>query len=106
MSKSVAAVVVALSLPLIAACGSDDPAGPAGGSSSSTSTAPKTLDAAQSAAQEWADRTQSEDYAGAWDLMAREFRVGVTRDDFVTFSKGMHHVGPADHRDRRAHGGG
>lgn len=98
MVKFAAAVAgVVLSLPLMAGCASDDAGG--GGnqtsvSSSSSSQAPKTLEGAQAAAQEWADRIQSEDYAGAWDLMAREYRVGVTRQDFVTYSQECTLSGP------------
>ena len=97
MSKSIAAVVVAMSLPLLAACGGDSSgtgSASTNSSSSSPSAAPKTLDAAEAAAQEWADRIQSEDYAGAWDLMAKEYRVGVKRDDFVTYSQECTLSGP------------
>ncbi|WP_346007450.1 hypothetical protein [Janibacter terrae] len=84
-------MLVALSLPLLAACSGDSGGA---GEQSSASSAPKTLDAAQASAQEWADRIQSEDYAGAWDLMAREYRVGVKRDDFVAYSQECTLSGP------------
>lgn len=88
MSRS--AVVVALSLPLLAACGggSDDEGG--GGSSSSASSAseePRTLDAAVEAGQEVSDRHSSGDFAGSWDLMSSEVKDGMSREDYVKLNE-------------------
>ena len=57
-----------------------------GGSSSPTSEAPKTLDAAVEAGQEVSDRFSSGDFAGSWDLMSSEFKDGISREDYAKLS--------------------
>lgn len=94
MSRRVAAVVIAWSVPLLAACGGGDDTASGGDSSSSSSEAPKTLEAATAAAQEYGDRVQSEDYAGTWDLMSKEYRVGVKRADWVAYNEACTFSGP------------
>lgn len=83
--RRAAAVVFALSLPLLTACGGS-PGDDGGGSSSSSSEAPKTLDAAVEAGQEVSDRFSSGDFAGSWDLMSSEFKDGISREDYVKLS--------------------
>lgn len=83
MSRSVA-VLVALSLPLLAACGGDG-SDPASGSSptSSAEFGTKDLDTAVNAGQEYADRYTSGDYEGAYELSANETRDAWSSQEFV-----------------------
>lgn len=82
MSRLVSAVVFTLSLPLLAACGGDEPSVGSSPSSSAEFTT-KDLDTAVNAGQEYADRYTSGDYEGAYELSAKETRDAWSSQEFV-----------------------
>jgi len=59
-----------------------------------SSDVPETLSAAVAAAQANADRFSSGDFAGVWERMSHQVRVGITQDDFVTFYETCKKAGP------------
>lgn len=86
------ALAVALSLPLLAACGGSGD-GSSGGSSASSSSAQfgeKDLETAVAAMQEYSDRYTSGDYAGAYELTAQSTQDAWTVDEFTEIQEGCY----------------
>lgn len=86
MTRRLAALTLAAALSL-SACGGDDSSSPqrggGGEETSSSGEQPRTIEGAQASAQEYADRIQSEDYAGAWMLTSQQFQKNIPEDVFV-----------------------
>ena len=77
-----AALIVALSLPLLAACGGSD----GGGSSAPSSPVEfgeKDLETATAAMQEYTDRYISDDFAGAYELASKSTREAYSVEEFT-----------------------
>lgn len=91
--RRVAAALFALSLPLLAACGSDDsPTGEESPSSTAEFTE-KNLDTAVAAMQEYSDRYTSGDYEGAYDLSATETRDAYSVEEFTRIQEACYQGG-------------
>ena len=83
------ALVAALSVPLLVACGGSGGDG-SSPSSSSAQFGEKDLETATAAMQEYSDRYTSGDYAGAYELAAQSTRDAWTVEEFTKIQEGCY----------------